>query len=451
MLSMSFMTQKVEGLEFIEFQRSDFYRQLQHHLEQFISPEGILDKACEPGLKEVIENYTGFVNLTFDFEHAGNFAVDVGYFSPNHVLNNQLVDQLLKTNQTTLYRWFKENKEKVFSGTIDYKTGKVGGSFKEVPVNFAINPNLHETFPKEKIAKFGIGLEGILSGAFAHELGHIFGACVMLDTSAKDNVLAKAALQFYTGVDKEKRIVVLKDVGSLLNVPTTKQAELEEIANGENADTVILYFDKLLAQRNTQRSLSVGVPVMTSEVVADMYAIRMGCDKGVIAAISILTDHGCIQTVLNSMLMAGLYSIIAGGGTAAMFALSFASATPAIAFLGTMFTIFFLVDYFSKGYSGVYNANHRRFDDAMRQLIAKFKEDKNLNTVEVKELVEEINKLREHNKKLLPWYDSTVIHRFVGWIFNGSDFKRQEIEHYTQVLANHEINIFTHQLNDTKA
>ncbi|MNY76822.1 hypothetical protein D3C86_2165250 [compost metagenome] len=39
----------------------------------------------------------------------------------------------------------------------------------------------------------------------------------------------------------------------------------------------------------------------------------------------------------------------------------------------------------------------------------------------------------------------------MGWVFNGGDFKLQEIEHHTQVLANHEINNFSHKLAALKA
>lgn len=451
MLSMSFLTQRVEGLEFIEFQRTDFYRRLSTHLVEFINGDGFLDKACEPGLKEIIETYTGFSNIELDFTGKDNFSVDIGYFSPNHILNNKYLDTLLKPNQTTLYRWFKENKDKVFKGSVDYKTGKVDGSFKTVPVQFLINPNLHETFPKDKVSKFGVPLEGICAGAFAHELGHVFGACSTLATSANDNILAKAALSFYKGVSKEQRVVVLKDIGSLLEISNTKQAELELIANSESEDTLILYFNKLLAQRNQSRALSVGVSTMTSEVVADMYAIRMGCDKGVIAAISILSSHGCIRTVLDSMLLAGFFSIfVAGPGTIALM-VTIGGLTPAVAVICGTFGLLFLMDYFGKGYSDRYNSNHRRLDDALRNLIAKFKEDEGLSATERKELSDEIDRIRSLSKEAAPWYDNTVLHRFVGWVFNGSDFKRQEIEHYSQALANHEINIFSNQLNTAQA
>lgn len=446
MISMKFLDGHVDGLEFIEFQKSDLYRKLSEHIKSFIDEDNKLDQKCAAGIKALLKEHTGFSNIKITFKPEGNFNVDVGFFSPNHVINNQFVDDLLKVNETTLYRWFSKNKDKIFKGSIDYKTGKVDGSFAEVPVIMNINPDLNQTFPKDKVAKFGVPLEGVVAGAIAHETGHIFGACMMLQTNASDNVLAKAALMHYRGANKEDRVVVLKDIASVLDMKVPKQDELESLAGQEGDETIFLYFNKMISQRNTSRSLSVGVSKMSSEVVADMYAIRMGCDKGVIAAIAILTDHGCITTVLNSLIVAGLLTTLFTGNLTIIALILGAPVAPTFAMVGTFFSVMFFIDYFGRGYSGVYNADHRRMDDALRGLIAKFKDDKNIDSNQRKELVLEIEKLLVLNNKLKPWFANTAIYRAVGWLFSGSDFKAQEVEHYTQVLSNHELNLFSHQL-----
>lgn len=446
MISMKFLDGHVDGLEFIEFQKNDFYRKLSEHLKPFISEDNVLDPKCAPGVKALIKEFTGFDDVKLTFKPEGNFNVDVGFFSPNNVINNQHVDDLLKVNESTLYRWFAKNKEKIFKGSIDYKTGKVGGSFTEVPVVININPKLDETFPKEKVQKFGVPMEGVTTGAIAHEIGHVFGACMMMLTTASDNVLAKATLMHYRGANKEDRVVVLKDMASILDMKAPKQDELEALAEQEGDGTIFLYFNKMISQRNTSRSLSVGVTTMSSEVIADMYAIRMGCDKGVIAAISILTDHGCIVTILNSLIIAGLLTILFTGNLTIIALILGAPTAPMLAMVGTFFGVMFFVDYFGRGYSGIYNAPHRRMEDALRGLIAKFKDDKNIDAEQRKELVLEIEKLLVLNKKLQPWINNTFIYRTIGWLFSGSDFKAREVEHYTQALANHELNLFSHQL-----
>jgi hypothetical protein len=450
MISMDFLKRPVGGLEFINFQSSDFYRKMVTFLESQISPDGVLSKEAIPGIKSLIEEYTGFKNIDMKLSNSGNFSVDVGYFSPNHVFNHQLADELLKPTQSTLYRWFTQNKDKVFKGGIDYSTGKVQGSFQTLPVTFLINPDLSATFPADKIKKFGVPLAGILAGAIAHECGHVFSGCMMLLTVASDNLYLKASLQYYRGAnDASDRVVVLKDIASLLDVPPAKQGELQKLAQDQDDKTLFLYFDKLIAQRNMRRSLSVGVEAMSSEVVADMYAIRMGCEKGVIAAIGILTDQGCIQTVVNGLLIAAVVTLVALPGWIAL--------TVTMGIAGALFTamvfymFIFVMSYFSKGYSGVYNADHRRFEDAVRQLIQKLKEDTSMPEKDKLALANEVQDLLVHANNLRPWYESTVIHRFMGWVFSQADFKAQEVEHYTSVIANHEVNTIAVKLANLKA
>lgn len=453
MISIDFLKSERAGIEFIDFQTTRFYDVLSATLEKHISLEGnkaVLLQTAGDAILPIIEEFTGFSNINIKYETKGNLAVDTGYFSPHHVLNNEGTDQLMGITKTTLYRWFAENKVKMFKGSIDYKTGKVAGSFKTVPVNLYINIFLHETFEPAKVAKYGVPIHGIIAGAIAHELGHVFGGCMMIYTAASDNLVAKAALHLYKNTERaEDRVVILKDAASILELDPAKVAELQAIAQSPKEESFMLYWNKLTVQRNSRRSLSVGVERMSSEVVADMYAIRMGCDKGIIAAISAFSDIGAITIVINSLISAALTTIILELlllTPIAMFVAATATATPFIIFSGTVFTVSFICDYFGRGYSGVYNADHRRFEDALRQMIAKIKEDKNVNPTDKAELVKAVDKMLEFGKKLKPWYEDTVIKRAMGWVFNGGDFKLQEIEHYTQVLANHELNNFSAKL-----
>lgn len=458
MISIDFLKTERAGNEFIDFQSTRFYDILSATLEKHISLEdgkAVLLQTADAAILPIIEEFTGFNNITVKYETKGNLAVDTGYFSPHHVLNNEGVDQMLGITKTTLYRWFTENKVKLFKGSIDYKTGKVHGSFKSVPVTLYMNIFLHETFEPAKVAKYGVPMHGIIAGAIAHELGHVFGGCMMIYTAASDNLVAKAALMHYQKAERtEDRVVVLKDAASILELDPAKAAELQSIAQNPNDEAFILYWNKLTVQRNSRRSLSVGVEMMSSEVIADMYALRMGCDKGIIAAISAFADVGAITHVINSLISAFLTTVLVELlllTPISLFVAASATLTPFIIFSGTVFVVFFGLSYFSRGYSGVYNADQRRFEDALRQMIAKLKEDKNITANAKAELVKQVDKMLELNKKFKPWYEDTVIKRAMGWVFNGGDFKLQEIEHYTQVLANHELNNFSHKLAALKA
>lgn len=454
MISIDFLKTERGGLEFIDFQTTRFYDALTACVEKYVSTESgssVLDPAFTEEVLPIIEEFTGFNNIKIKYETTGNFAVDTGFFSPKNVLNNEHVDALLNITKTTLYRWFAENKVKLFKGSIDYKTGKVSGSFKAVPVNMHINVNLDSIFAPEQVRKFGVPLPGITAGAIAHELGHVFGGCMMLHTAASDNIVAKAALHHYRAASRsEDRVVVLKDAASILEVDPAKIAELQAIAQSNDDQSFILYWNKLTVQRNSRRSLSVGVERMSSEVVADMYAIRMGCSKGIVAAISSFVDRGAITTIVSSLFTATVLTILTELVLAPLF-LSITAIGPFAVLTGLIFTTMFVADYFSRGYSGVYNADHRRFDDAIRQMLARLKEDKRITTAEKAELTKDVDQLLELNKKYKPWYDNTVLYRALGWVFNGGDFKKQEIEHYTQVLNNHELSLMSSKLAALKA
>lgn len=450
MISMDFLSKRVAGNEFIDFQSDEFYQKLKACLTSHITYEGSkarLSKDCELEVLGLIREYVGFKNITVKFMDVGNLYIDAGYMAPGHVLNNAGVDALLKPTQTTLYRWFEENKVKVFKGGVDYKTGRVFGSFCDVPLEMGINRNITDYFSMEVVAKWGEDIPGALAGGLTHELGHAWSACMMLMTCVKDNLVARTALEHYRNVKRpEDRVVVLKDTAVLLDIKPAELAELKALAAKDGDEHFFLYFTKLKAQRDSQRALSVGVTEMTSEVVADMYAIRMGCHKGIVAGIASLVDKGVIRIFMDSLVFGILIALtLAWPIIILSTVMALTAAGMGVVFI-TVAAVAGVLSYFGRGYSGVYNADHRRLEDAMRQLIAKLKETKKLPAKEQAELIQIITQLYDKLKELKPWFDNTVIYRSLGWLFSGSDFKLKEIEHHTQTLNNHELTALGHQL-----
>jgi len=450
MISMDFLSKSVAGTEFIDFQNDNFYKQMKACFKEHIrmvDGRPVLEPSVEEPLLKLIATYTGFTNVTIEFLDEGNLWVDTGYFAPSHVLNNAGVDRWFSTSQTTLYRWYQENKVKIFKGSIDYTTGRVGGSFSTIPIKLGICRYMENYFPVKQVEKWGEPLEGLMAGASCHELGHAFSGCVMLLTLMEDNIVAQAALNAYRNSKRtEDRVVVLKDTATILGLKPGNVEDLLEFAKGENDESFMLYFTKMTSQRNSQRALSVGVPNMTSEVLADMYAIRMGCSKGIVAAIGTLTDRGIIVPLIENFIMSCSMAVI---GMYMGMLIATVTGVGAGMILMTMLATFgltFVIGFFNNAYSGVYNADHRRMEDAIRQLIARIKEDKKMPTKDRNDLVKDITMLLEANKKAQPWYEGTALYRTMGWVFSGSDFKRREVEHYTQALNNHELTVLSEQL-----
>lgn len=440
MISIDFLKGSRTGLEFMDFQNDSFFKELTTHLSQYING-GVLDPTVEDGLMGIIEKFTGFNNITLNIGGHANLGVDTGYFSPNHVLNNAGLDGNYPTNETTLFRWFKKNKATIFKGEVDYTTGKVSGGFKSVPVQLYIEANLASIFNQALLKKFDVTLEEVTAGAIVHELGHIFGGCMMMFTTLKDNVLLKAGLRSYKeATTDQERLIVLRDARSLLEVDNKDKA-LEEISKSDKEEVFILYYNKLLSQRNEVRSLSLGVTQMSSEVIADMYAMRMGCGKGIIGAVGTLITGGVLRSTL-----AGVFSGAYIGLLLLMIGLSAAGTIVMWVFIPILATVGLILGYFSPAFSGVYNADHRRFDDLLRQAIDQFKTAKDVPAKERAETLKFLENLIEINKSFKPWYDSTIVRRFMGRVFATGDFRVAEVEHYLSVLSNHEINLLGDKL-----
>jgi len=85
-------------------------------------------------------------------------------------------------------------------------------------------------------------------------------------------------------------------------------------------------------------------------------------------------------------------------------------------------------------------------EDAIRQLIAKIKECKDMPGPEKTKLVDDISQLLKRLEQSRGFLDNTVIYRAIGWVFSGSDFKLREIEHFTQALTNNEMTVLAERL-----
>lgn len=444
---------KVEGLEFMDFQNRSFYHELRDLFELYITRDGkkaSLKGSMEEDLYTIIQKYTGFKNIKLKLVDWGNFAVDTAYFNPKNILNSQAAEDYFAPSQSTLGKWFAKNKNKVFLGGIDRKLGKVTGSFCDLPVELYINRHLEETFSEDLVKKYNTDYASLCAGVVVHEFGHIFGGCMMMTQAAEDNFVIKAAIEGMRQVTrKEDAVVIIKDATKLLELDPVADKEIIDIIDGKNKDdATLMYFTKMLTQRNSRRALSLGVPMMTSEVLADAYAIRMGCDRGLMPALAILYSSGrsgiiktgfyltLIFTFLAQILV-GLPAIIMALGGFGGFLLYILGQT----------ILYSTLIYLGMGYSDVYNSDFRRYDDAIRQLIARFKEDKNMSSSDRQMAIKELDNYLQIGKSMKPFIDNTVVFRTVGWLFNGSDFKRNEFEHYTQVLANHEVNLLGAKLD----
>ncbi len=431
MIDISFLTprQNLGGLEFMDFQNGNLFKELTEVFENHIN-KGILSGACEEYLKPIIFKHTGF-NIGIEISGEGNLCIDAGYINPNNVFNISGIEDYLAKSESTIGQWFKHSQNKVFKGEIDYSTGRVSGAYSELPLTVRINKDIDAFISLKDLAKLKGTSAEALAATLIHELGHAFGGVMMIHQSVKDNIIINAAIKALTN-DKytQDKVTVYRDTFALL--------ELD--GNPKDADSLkteqefILYFSKMVGNRNAKRALSLGVPQMSSEVIADAYSVRMGCGKALLVGMSALFIRSRESGNRAALIMAGVMALYFLAGTGGI----------AIGAMLPVFVIFFgiikLLMWFGGNTSGDYNTDYRRLMNIYQEMILKLKVDKNLSPADKKKLVNEIDMCIALTDSQKPFFEGTVIQRIAGYITDGRDFKYKDIEHYTQSLANHKVN-----------
>lgn len=449
MFGISFLRQgRLAGLEFIDFQPNDFAKELCPAIEEHISTknsESILNGTVGEAILPIIEKYTGFKNITVEMMNQANFMVDVGYMSPSNILNIKNIEQWFDVTDSTLSQWYAKNKGKVFKGMIDYKTGKVHGAYAELPIKLYLGRPVGDLFSRKEIQKLGVSIAEMIGGCIAHELGHCFSACSVIDTSANDNFVIRGALAALGAANtKEKRITIIRNTANLLESTVESKDGVDLMAAKEELNQeILIYFNALITRRNTRRALSMGVDEMSSEVLADMYAVRMGFDRGITATLKIFAGSRVSSIATTTGILCLFTSLI-------FFQL--AVAAPVFYFvcmLGTSLFNFLFV-YGIMSYSGDYNSPFRRFEDAVRQMIAKLKEV-DMPIKDKAEFADRAAVLLKQCEEYRPIIAGTVIDRILGRIAQGSDYKYQEFEHFTQAIANSELAILNVKLANLTA
>lgn len=448
MLGIDFLRHgKRSGLEFIDFQNPGFKDELVAAIEPHVmdkSGESVLQGSVKEDILPIIEKYCGFTNITVEMMNDANFMVDVGYLSPSNILNIKGIENWFDISESTLNQWYAKTKNKVFKGSIDYTTGKVAGAYAELPIKLYLGKPVGKIFSKKEIQKLSITIAEMIGGCIAHEIGHCFSACAMIDISANDNFVMRGALSALGAANtKEKRVTIIRNASNLLESEIESGDKVDLIAETEQPEEILIYFNALINRRNTKRALSMGVDEMSSEVLADMYAIRMGFDRGITATLKIFAS----KRVKDIFATTGYVMLVISGIFMQMLLVS-----PLVYLLVMMgmLTLTFTLIYGAFTYSGTYNSPFRRFEDSIRQMIAKLKEV-DMSAKDKLQLAETIEILLKQCEKYRPIISGTVIDRMLGRVIQGSDYKYQEFEHFTQTIANNELEVLNTKLANLTA
>lgn len=423
----------------MDFQYHSFFSELVSAFNEGIEKDTLVEVPMS--ILGLTQKYTGFENIEIELIEFGNLAIEAGYINPNNIFNIKGIEAYLPKSESTLARWFSSNKKTFLKGDIDYSTGKVSGDYATLPFKLYINQNLPSFISGSFLSKYKSNYAEALAAAFIHEIGHAIGGVMMIHQYVLDNIIVKTAVGFYAKAKTPKeRVIVIKDGMSLLDNKMVQDAGIvAEISENTDPDLLVVYLTKVAKQRNLKRSLSLGVPEMNSEVIADAYSVRMGCAKSLIVGISAITSKSHTDqlmmlfwffAVLTCYTMIITSSLVIGLGTG-MFFLS----------------IFGISAWFGNNLPGTYNSEYRRMTDILTQMIAKLRDDKFIKPADKAEYLDQISdmiKLIEKNKSVL---EGSVFQSLALWLNNGADAKRINIEHYSSLIANSKTNVLAEKLN----
>lgn len=432
----------IRGFEYMDFQTPTVYKGLVEIFEKVVKTdeEGNVVLRWAGDLSTQLEDFvmdgTGIKITVQEDAMVESASIDIGYFSPNNMMNNAGLDQWLDAKHTNVATAMKTLRTDVLNGWVDTATGKVGGDFSKIEFALYMQSYLEFYITTAKLKKFNVTVPEVMAGIVLHELGHVFTAFLLSYQTALDSIFPLQAVRMAMGAKGEtQRLQIIKD--SLKQMECSEKLDPKDNHLLETAEGITLFFDKALENRNLRRSLSLGVTARASESYADIYAVRMGAGKPLIAGINSFSKGlptGLILFMaLYTFAIGGIFMGIAGGLIVGM---GFAT------LLSFVHLSALLVP------NEVYESPYRRMRAMLREMIARIPSTTFLSAADKKKAInqcKDIAKLIEDEKNLL---EGTAIQRMLGWISSGSDFRAQDFEHYTQELMAHEITLYKDYFKD---
>lgn len=422
----------ISGMEFMDYQRPDFYNELRACFDKYIVEDNILDmdEADSEEVSEIIMRHTGMnirLNVRSDI---GAAAVDAGWFSPGNLVNNKGLDQWLAAKDTNVGRAFKSLKVNVLKGWVDTSKGRVGGDFSKVKVDLYVQQYLDWFMEEKFLARYKVSLADALTTFVLHECGHAFTGFLYVYKMHMDSMMTMCAVRLITdnSVYGTERVNIIKETLSLLECDT--KVDEKDVANLES-DALTIYFNKATINRDYRRTLSLGTADRGAEVFADLYAIRFGAPKVFIAALTSLPKyHGYFLTQSALWMGIAIFAVLA--------------VAPITAGISTSIMAWFLLTGLDDmlNPNEVYDSPYRRLKNILRDQVIRLNGDKRIPAKDKVQLLKDAKEMEKICDEHKPMLEGTAIQRLVGWICSGTDFKLQQFEHYNEELLAHTLSLY---------
>lgn len=448
MLDISFLKQRnaLTGTEYLDFQDKSFFNDLTLIFLKY--GKDVKDyNGMATEIERCIEKHTGLKTLTFEFTDGWAVEMDAAALTPNQAISSRWrnfvnPDEILK--QSSLMKWFKSNKDKIFTGWVDKRTARFEGDFKTLPVTIKFGKDLLTKLGEE--AKFEE-----MAACVIHEVGHIFGACLTVTNLAYDSMITMISISLMSKAeDPNLKVSIVNDTVSLLDIKENRDKEDIQI---KSPVELSLFLSKSLKRRDQRRNLSLGIQDMNCESLADLYCSRMGCSLALIKVISEINkinhqEHW--KLIFKTFALAVFFKILTFGtlffapGIAVLFAFL-------EVYFFVIFSIFFLGYIFNSFFGGYvesadYDTDYRRMRTSLQNMISELK-NINMTREQKIELIGDIENTIKLTEKMKPIFENGMLKRIMGWISNTSDFKYRQMEQYTNEIMNHPINVLNAKLD----
>lgn len=425
----------VSGMEFMDYQSPEFYNLLVTKLNDYITVDKdggyTLDstRASENDLHDLIMKYTG-MNIKVNIgTEVGNAAMESGYFNPGNLLDLKDIEYWIAKEESTIGKAFKSLKTDCLRGWVDTSKGTVGGDYSKIEINLYIMKYLQTFLDTKTLQRYKVTMAEALASIIVHELGHAFTGFLFVTRSVIDPLMSYHAIKLITKgrLYGKERYAVVKDLMQTLEC----YDKIDEKALDQmEAPELMSYFDKTISNRDTRRTLSLGTQDRASEIYADLYAIRLGVPKNMIAALAALPSYAIPQSFSVTMLGIGIMGLCI--------------LNPLLVLLGAVGSVYFslLRMHMLLNSDETYDSAYRRVKNILRDQIIRLNNDKTLPPKEKARMLSDAKEMERIADECKSMLEGTAVQRFLGWMFSGSDFKAQEFEHYTEELLGHTLSLY---------
>lgn len=426
----------VAGMEFMDYQNHEFYLSLVNFLNEKLVLDDkqkwamVDDRETASTLHDMIMNRFG-INLFIrpPSEAVGNMAVDSGFINPGNLLNNKNTDTFMSFGDSNIGAAMRRLNSDLLRGTVDTSKARVSGDFSKVAFTLYTNKYISSFINEKFLEKYNVTMQEALASVILHEVGHIFTGFLFINRSVIDTILPAIAIRM---IIKEKaygkeRMVIVNDTLKELECPVRlKEFELDKLSEEE----ILIVISKSIANRDIRRTLSLGVNTRSSEIYADLFSVRMGCPKSLVAALAFVS---------REYITAGLSATYLGIAIGALMI-----SIPQLAIVGSVFGLMFgmlSADMYINP-NDTYDSNYRRLKNILRDQIVRLNSDKNIDARGKVKLLKDTKELEKMVDDCKPYLEGTAVQRMLGWVFSGSDFKASEFEHYTEELLAHTLSTY---------